>query len=306
LLPTWALGQCCSPGNPIGGSINPGVNQAGRGQVLLGYRYGYAGRYFEGDQATEATFIRAGDYQHLSVTGTFGLSERLTLAVETGYVLYKRQWYVAGVRPAELRGSGLTDLTALVRVNWLRDEARGWEFTMELGPKFPLGSYRQAVDGIRLPRDLQPSTGAMELVHTTFLQKAFLAQKYRLFLLSRFELKAQNPEGYRYGPWLALAAFASYAPFARWTLLGQLRQEWRGRDSRPFTGQGFDLGNGREAVPPTGSYKLFAAPQVGFQPTPDWQVTLLAEWPLYQHYQEQQLATSFSALIGVAYWWGKG
>lgn len=296
--------QCCSPGNPIGGAVNPGANAAGRGLLMLGYRYGYAGRYFAGSQETEANFITAGDFMHLSLVGTYGLSKRLTVEAEMGYVLYKRQFYALGLRPAELSGQGLTDLYLLARVNVLNDPLRGWELTLGLGPKLPLGSYRQTRDGIRLPRDLQPSTGAVELVQTVFWQKTWLPQKLRAFLLSRFELKGQNPEGYRYGRFWALSIFGSYAPAARWTLVGQLRHEWRGRDTRPFSGQGLPrLPNDRERVPPTGSQKVFVSPQVGFQPTPDWQLTLLVDWPLYQFYHEEQLASDWSLWLGVGRWW---
>lgn len=294
--------QCCAPGNPVGGNINPGANPSGQTLLWLGHRYGYAGRYFDGAQPIAPTFVRAGDYQHLTLSATHGLSEHLTAQAELGYVLYKRQWYVPGVRPTQLSGRGFTDLTLLVRVNVLRDEVRGWELTLGLGPKLPLGSYQQTQGGIRLPQDLQPSTGAVELVQTIFLQKTLLPRKLRFFALSHFELKGQNPEGYRFGPLLAVAAFGSYAPMPRWTFLSQLRYEWRGRDTRPLTGQGFALDNGREQVPPTGSQRLWLGPQVAFQPNPDWQISLLAEWPLFQRYHAQQLGSSFSAMVSVARW----
>ncbi len=299
----FAFAQCCTPGNPIGGAVNPGVSQTGIWQLFVGYRYGYSGEYFEESQPIEAYFVASGAFQHLSLAMTYGLSERLTLEAESGYFLAKTQAFVPGILPASLRGVGFTDLNILARINLWQNPISGWELTSALGFKLPLGSYQQTQDGILLPRDLQPSTGSMDALHTVFFQKVFLAQKFRLFALSRLEWKGQNPDQYRYGHFWSLGAFASYSPHFRWTLVAQLRNEWRGRDSRPLTGQGIPLGNGREQIIPTGSNRLYASPQIGFEASPRLQLTALVDLPLYQRYNGQQLGTSFGLWLNLRYRW---
>lgn len=297
LATAWA--QCCSPGNPIGGAVNPGVNPEGSWQLFLGYRYGYAGRYFRGSEPIASGAVQSGEFQHLSLAVTYGLAERLTIEAETGYFLEKSQRYAPGLIPAQQTGRGFTDLNLLARVNLWQDAARGWELTTGVGLKLPLGPYQQQVDGILLPRDLQPSTGSVDFLHTVFLQKAFLPRKFRLFFLSRLEWKGQTPDQYRHGHFLALGAFFSYSPHLRWTLVAQLRGEWRGRDTRPFTGGGIPIGQGREVVPPTGSQKLFFSPQVGHQLSPTLQLTLLGDLPLYQYYFASQLGSNWGLWVNV-------
>lgn len=299
----WA--QCCSPGNPIGGAVNPGVSQQDIWQVFAGYRYGLAGEYFEGNQPVQSGFVTSGSYQHLGLALTYGLTEKVTLEAETGYFLQKSQSYAPGIIPQTQTGSGLTDVSTIARVNLWNAPLRGIELTSGLGVKFPLGNSQQMVDGILLPRDLQPSTGSVDFIHTLFAQKTFLPQHFRLFLLSRFELKGQSPDQYRYGNFLAISGFASYSPTLRWTIVGQIRGEWRGRDTRPITGSGIPLDNGREIVPPTGSQKLFFSPQVGYEFSPRVQLSLLSDLPLYQQYFESQLGTTFSLWLNIRIILGK-
>jgi len=289
--------QCCSPGNPVGGAISPGVNQTGNWQLFTGYRYGYSGAYFEGNKPAESAFIQRGAFQHIMLAATYGISQRLTLELEGGYFLQKTQVYQAGILPSQQTGTGLTDFNVLARVNIFRDEVRGWEISPGMGIKLPIGSYNQVRDGVILPRDLQPSTGSADGLLTLFIQKANLKQKYRAFLLGRLELKGTNPDQYRYGHFGSLGLFGSYSPGARWTLIGQLRGEWRARDTRPSTGTGIPLGNGREQILPTGSRKYFLSPQLTFQPLPRLAISLLVDVPIYQFYFESQLATTTSALL---------
>lgn len=296
-----SFGQCCSPGNPIGGTTALGVNEEGVWKFFLNYRYGYSGQYFEGNQASTTQFIQDGNYNHLGLIAMLGLTDRLTVEAEAGYFFNKTQRYVPGILPTHQSGRGLTDLTFTARFNFFRDLTRDWEVTGGLGFKVPLGNHQLLDQGIVLPRDLQPTTGAYDLVQTFFLYKGFLPQKIRTFLLTRLELKGQSIDEYQYGNFFATSLFGTYSLGTDWVLIAQLRGEFRGRDSRPFTGTGINVENDREEVIPTGSQKLFFVPQISYLLSPQWQVSVLGELPVYQQYNDRQLGNTAVVMLSLGY-----
>lgn len=304
LFPLLVRGQCCSPGTPIGGGAALGVNAAGEWRWLLNTRAGYAGEYFEGSEPSEAVFIQDGRYAWLGSILSYGLNKRLTLEAETGYFLLKTQTYIPGIIPNRLTGRGLTDLNLQLRVNLWRDIQREIEISVGTGIKAPLGSYQSQFQGATLPRDLQPTTGAFEWTQSLFLYKGWLARHIRLFGTLRGEWKGQSPDAYRFGHFLTSSLFVSWSPLARWSFILQGRGEWRGRDTRPLSGNGIDLGNDREQVLPTGSRKYFLIPQISYQFSPDWQLSLLVDMPLYQWYHDRQLATTTAVTLSLSHSWG--
>ncbi|MEM6342840.1 MAG: hypothetical protein AAF927_03135 [Bacteroidota bacterium] len=303
LLPHHLNAQCCSPGNPIGGTAALGVNDAETWRFFATYRYGYAGRYFEGSQLSSTAFIEDGTFNHSGINLSYGLTERLTVEAETGFFINKTQRYVEGILPAEQTGRGLTDLNILIRLNLWRDLVKDWELSAGLGFKAPLGNAQQTDGGAILPRDLQPTTGAYDLVQTLFLYRGF--GKFRTFVSTRLELKGMSIDQYRYGHFFTVSAFQSYAFSERWVLINQLRGEFRGRDSRPSTGVGIQIEGDRELILPTGSQKLFWVPQLSYSFSPKMQLSLMAELPLFQHYNDRQLGSSFAAMLILGYSFGK-
>ena len=305
LLPTGIHAQCCSPGNPIGGTSALGVNDEHSWQIFLNYRYGYAGRYFEGNKPSTTQFIQDGQFNHMGGVVAYGLSKRLTLEGEFGYFINKTQRYVEGIIPSSQNGSGLTDLNLLLKLNLWRSELEEWEITTALGGKIPLGNNQQSDQGILLPRDLQPTTGAFDFIHSLFLYKGFLSRKFRTFLLTRTEIKGRSLDQYQYGHFFASSFFASYSAGLKWVLIGQIRGEIRGRDSRPVSGGGIPLPNNREQLIPTGSQKLFIIPQISYSLTPELQLSTLVELPLYQNYNDKQLSSTVAVMLSLGYRFGE-
>ena len=289
--------QCCSPGNPLGGANSLGVNTEDSWQLFVNYRYGYSGKYFEGNRPSETQFIRNGNFNYLGLIAAFGLTDRLTLEAETGFFINKTQSYVEGIIPEKLIGNGLTDLNLLARFSFWKDPVREMEFNSGIGIKIPLGSYQKKYQGALLTRDLQPTTGSYDFVHTAFFYKGFLPQKLRLFIANRIEIKGNNPDQYRYGNFWTTSAFLSYSSGPRWIFVGQIRTEFRGRDSRPLSGNGIPVDNERELVLPSGSQKLFLVPQISFAFSTSTYLSLLADIPVYQYYNDKQLANTMAITL---------
>lgn len=294
-----AFGQCCSPGNPIGGLSGLGTNPADTWQFFLNYRYGYSGAYFEGNKESDTRFIESGNFSHIGLIASLGLTEKLTVEAETGYFLNKTQMYVPGIIPEKLVGRGLTDLILSVRYQIWREPISDWEITSGAGIKIPAGSYQKKYEGALLTRDLQPTTGSYDFIHSLFLYKGFLGQKLRAFLATRLEIKGLNPDKYRYGNFLMVSGFASWSPGIRWILVGQIRSEFRGRDTRLRSGSGIPVGDDREIVIPTGSAKVFFVPQITYSFSQETFLSLLVDLPLYQYYHDKQLASTTALTLSL-------
>jgi hypothetical protein len=293
------LAQCCSPGNPIGGTFAPGQTQKGMLQLFLNYKYGYAGEYFDGAEPAESQFIKNGNYNFIGANMALGISTKLSLEADAGYYLNKTQYFNDGIIPPEMVGIGITDLNVGLKYNFYRNNNADWEITGGGGIKIPLGSYDQMYKGGTLTRDLQPSTGSFDFFANLFIYKGYVDIGLRFFVVSRFELKSMNPDMYRYGNFFSNSFFTSYSLSPNWLVLLQFRHELRWRDSRPDTGTGIPADNGREMVIPSGSQKIFVIPQVTYLVNRVWDFSALLDLPLYQYYNNKQLSTTYAVTLSI-------
>lgn len=288
LNPVPVQAQCCSPGNPIGGTGNLGVLMAGEAKLVVNYGYSNSGGYYDGSKPTSPYFVKAGYFNHASVGFFYGISDRLTIDAEATYFINKVQKYVEGIFPARRKGYGLGDVSFVVNYKLFGKRWRWWEVTSGIGLKIPAGTHRQKNEGALLPLDVQPTTGAVDFIHTLFLYKGYPAKKLRFFLTNRIELRNENAEGYRYGNLYATSFFVSYNLGLRWDATLQVRSEFREKDVRP-TGK----------IPVTGSRKFFVAPQISYSFNQTFSLTALVGLPVYQYYNREQLASTYGVGIAV-------
>lgn len=144
-------GQCCSPGNPIGGGGVLGVLPAGKGRVIVNYAYSRSGAYYDGTKKVDPVFVESGFFHHARLEGAYGISKRVTAQSEVTYFISKVQEYVEGSRPSSRRGFGIGDWSGTLHLSVFRAPRRRWEVTSGLGLKIPIGTYRQKRDGGLLP-----------------------------------------------------------------------------------------------------------------------------------------------------------
>ena len=292
--------QCCSPGSPIGGTSALGVLDKGNTKIFLNYKNGYAGTYYEGYRPATSQFIKNGNYNYRGFSIDYGIAEKLTSEIETGYFVNKTQNYVVGIIPEKIVGKGLTDITFGVKYNFHKNLISDWEITSGAGIKIPLGPYNQTYQGAILTRDLQPTTGSFDFIHTLFLYKGYIEKHLRFFLINRIEFKGQNPDQYKYGNLSATSFFISYSISPRWNIIAEIRSEIRERDSRPATGIGLPTENGREKIIPTGSQKIFVIPQLSYSFNKSWIVSTLLDLPVYQFYNDKQLASTLAVTLSIS------
>tara|TARA_R110002050_G_scaffold194902_3_gene329726 strand:- start:68 stop:1039 length:972 start_codon:yes stop_codon:yes gene_type:complete len=294
LLNLESFSQCCSPGNPVGGTGSLGVLNEKSFKVITTYRYSYSGKYMEGNKEYDPYFVKTGSYNYTGILLAYALNKRITTEVEMGYFISKGQTYVNGVIPKTKTGFGLTNITFTPKINLLKK--KGWEITTGVGLKYPIGPSYKAFNGIIAELDVQPSTGAVDYINTFFISKEYLEKHLRFFLYNRIEIKTTNPLLlYKYGNLYASSFFVSYSASVRWDFIAQIRNEFREKDERPSQVKPYDV----VKIPISGSEKIFFSPQVNYNFSPTFSVFVLADIPVYQYYNEQQLASSYAVSLSI-------
>ncbi len=295
LLTLEGQAQCCSPGNPLGGYGNNGTLTKNTFKLYSQYKYSYSGRYKQGDQPYEGDTksfqrsVKDANYNFLGLGAAWGISERLTLEVETGYFINKTQYHQEGILPESQKGSGFTDLSFLVKPALYKTGSL--EFSPAFGMKLPLGKYNQQYQGSVLPPDLQPSTGAVNYIAGFFLYKEYLKKHLRFFMIGRYEFPRANAVGIQYGNTFLHSVFVSYSASTRLTFTLQLRDEFRKQDRNGYSATSYYS---------SGSHKLFVVPQVTYALTPLWDISVFSDIPVYQFYNGYQLGNTIAAAMMVS------
>lgn len=286
-LNTVVGAQCCSPGNPVGGTTNVGVLDRRAFRVLAFLRHSYSDTYYEGSRKAEFQGTTAGYYYFGSVLA-YGITSKLTAETELGLFIDKRKTN-EGVPSEKARGPS-NGVISLKYGLW-KDALRGWECTAGAGLRFPFTKKMKADEfDFPLSMDVQPSTGAFGFVGQLFLYKGFLPQGWRFFLLNRFEMNGTNTYNYRFGNALISSFFVSRKINLHWTAILQTRNEWRTED----TGD-----SGKQYT--TGGDVLILSPQLNYTIAQKWNISLLADVPVYRKYHLAQLGSKFAFAINAVF-----
>ncbi len=288
-----AFAQCLSSVNPVGGSNNLLVLEKNSLRTIAFFRYNYGNRYYEGTKPSEFDLIKSASYSYGGIVAAYGVTNSITLETELGYYFNKTQVY--NMEPAyTLSGNGFSSAVVSARAGLVKDNARRFFISSSMGAKIPFATRPQSCDGVELPLDLQTTTGATGLVWQAFVVKEQPVSGTRWFLTERIEVNARNRNGYRQGSSAFTSFFYSkHLMFSwlkgDWTLIMQLRNELRGRDQ---TDDGW-----RES---TGSTLVYLSPQINHFIKEQWNVSLVADIPVWQHFTGTQLAMKYGFSLNVS------
>ncbi len=302
---TRGLSQCCSPGNPVGGDANQGVMNKNTLRTILFYKNSVSNDYYEGAKKFNGkTYVDKGSYNFSGFTLAYGLLKKLTFECDLGYFINKSQEFNTREGKQILKGTGLSDLGFGGKYKLFFSSEKQLEITGGAGYKISVGEYQQRNEkGILLPVDIQPATGASGPFATLFLYRGFIEKKIRLFSNSRVQI-TPNPvvlteiiptKYYLFGTIFTSSAFASWSISHRWNLILQTRYEFRAKDRFRFEGN-----EEFKNYESSGGQKVLAVPQVVFEIRPGFMASALFDIPVYQYYNERQLATAYACTFGLS------
>lgn len=288
-----APAQCLSSVNPVGGSNNLLVLGKNSLRLISFYRFNYGDRYFEGHDRSDFNLIKSANYNYAGSIIGYGLAGRVTLEGEFGYFINKTQHY--NIVPAYmLRGSGFSNAIVSVKYGLLKDDSKRFFISSSLGAKIPFSTKPISRDGVELPVEVQPTIGAFGTVVQLFLVKEKPLTGTRYFLTGRMEINATNKQDYKLGSSIFTSFFLSkhlMFPWLKgdWTTIIQVRNEIRNKDKT--------INGWKES---SGSTIFYVSPQINYFISEKWNVSLMLDLPVYQHFNGIQLATRYGLSLNFA------
>lgn len=279
-----AFSQCCSPGNPVGGTTNIGILDKKAFRVISFYRYSESSGYWQGNKKSDFNFVKNANFNYAGMVLAYGLLNKLTLETELGYYINKSQTY--NIEPSYTnRGYGLNNGVFSIKYNLVSKTEKPFEWTAGLGAKFPFTNQYQIVNNVELPRDVQPSTHAFGVVAQSFLYKGFPEKGLRLFFINRYEGNYPDQQRFKFGnSFLSSFFIAKRINESNWAVIVQARHEFRTKDVR-------DAGTN---INSSGGNLIFVAPQINYTIAKKWNISFLADLPVYRNYNGTQLGNKFA------------
>ena len=308
---------CCSggAGSPIAGGAATGVLQENQMEISLNYQFNQSNKFFNNRRVlpkdTVGTFNNlSSNYLFLRVD--YGLSEKLTLSIASGYFLDKSK--IGKDNSDTISANGIGDLIVFPRfsiynksINFKRTEV-----ALGLGLKIPLGAHNDSTvttpessiaPGVPdhdlftiSPPVLQATNGSNDFMFYAFIFREYQKSKLRFFISSLYVKKGFNSLGIKYGDYSSLGFFASKTFFYRWGVTTQIKVE---NIDQIKTANDFYL-SGYIEPESTGSKKWFFIPQLSYSQN-GLTVFATSEIPLYQYLNGTQVGSQHQFTIGVNY-----
>lgn len=265
---------------PVGGSANIGVLKENNFRASMFYRYGFGDKYYAGSNQVSNMTLKEYAFSFLGINTGYGITEDLTVEIETGYFPQKMQDFFT----YKLESSGFSHISASLKYNFYTGWVSEWEYTAGLGARAPLDFTDDNV-----PQNILPSTGAYGLIIHSFLHKGFKKDGLHFFLINRAEYNAENSKSYQYGFTAFSSLFASKSIIENLAAMLELRNEFRAKDR-------YD-GN---LINDSGSLVFVVSPQINYKLN-DFYLSAFFDYPFYNDYNGKQLANSYS--LGMALTW---
>lgn len=304
-------GQACcggGGGSPIAGGATQGVLQEGQAEAGSSYQFVSTNIFFSEDRRDTATYFDRFASQYLYTRFAYGISEKFTLSLESGYWIKKTQ---VGLHAADtITSTGIGDLILFPRYSVFSKSTMTLhnELTLGMGMKVPLGKYNDSIGKtepfsgqlyyLTKPQSVQNSSGANDFIFYAFYFRDYLARDFRIFANSYYIRKGWNPSGEKMGDFASLGIFAGKTFFSRLGTILQVRGEWIGKMRINKTVYLFAYPNYDPEA--TGSRKVFITPQVSYS----WRkLTLfaLADLPVYQYCIKSQAGSQHQFSAGLNY-----
>lgn len=301
---------CCSGGSasPIGGGTSQGVLNESQFEIAANNQLMSSNHFFSRDKDTAALFDDlSSNYMYLRAA--YGLSKKLTISLESGYFISKRQ---IGLDNSDtIKKSGIADLIIFPRyqVFYKCDERHKTEIVVGLGMKIPLGDhadsnvfYKDPFTGKEYyqtsPPTVQLSSGSNDFIFYSFWYRNFEKKNFRIFANTVYVQKGWNSIGQKFGDYASIGLFVGTTVFKRLGLTAQLKGEWIGKLK---TDKNVDMVALYNVYPEsTGGRKVFFTPQINYN-YKKFNFFVSSDLPLYQYMNGVQVGSYFQLTSGVSF-----
>ena len=299
---------CCSGGgsNPIAGGAATGVLQNNQIELSVNHQLMSSNKFYTENRDTTALFENLNS-NYLFLRVDYGLSDKLTLSVASGYFLNKS--LIELEQEDTTSSKGFSDIIVLPRFD-VFNKTNGnvkSELTLGLGLKIPIGSH---IDSTLVfshplvgdiysinPPTVQTTNGSIDLMLYSFFFRSYIKQKIRIFANALYVKRGYNSLGYKFGDYASIGLFVGKTFFRKIGITAQLRGEWVGQMK---SARLIDFINYNIQQESTGSKKLFFVPQLSYIHK-SFVFFATSEIPLYQNVRGTQVGSQFQLTTGINY-----
>ncbi len=289
---------CCSAGTPLLSSLELPSTSAGTLQLALTYEYNTLHDVLAGSSTLNDDSRRRTTHSLLLET-SYGFTASFSASILLAMVQQERS-----IRPSLegtesfLKTRGLGDAIVLLKYNLIQANIINQiDLSVGAGVKIPLGRSNLTADGILLPADMQPGTGAWDGILWGYVSQGFVpAPPLNVFASVSYRYTGSNArfgnnqEGYTFGNELVANVGAGFRTDA--SLDFSLVLRFRQTTSDRFAGSD---------IPNTGGLWLSAVPGVNVKVLDNLAVRVSGQIPLYRNLDGTQLTTSYTASATVFY-----
>ncbi|MGH2574069.1 MAG: transporter [Ignavibacteria bacterium] len=277
---------CCTSGSTfLGGLERGGINYSSL-SFSIGYEFNNLNSSYNGTTKIDDPFQRNADVQNITLGIEYGLTERMSvLVIPTLLVTKNREITVKDSanmsQKKKFTGTGFGDIILFGKYRLTnRSVFTTFELDLGLGVKLPTGSFTKEDNGTRIPIDLQPGNGAIELINSLYFIKQFPKLKLNLYGNVSYRYIGANFDGYKVGDELFASAFVNYGLLKFLNPSVGLRSRYAKRD----------FAEGR-LLPSTGSYSVFVIPGITYSEGP-LNINVYYQIPLHRNIRGIQLTVS--------------
>jgi hypothetical protein len=286
---------CCTAGAAAIEGLEHSVMTLKSLSISVNYRHTHLGNTFESRRKIDDPLSRKANVQVFSFEAEYGLTTNVALLLNLNYVTRNRELTARNAlgnvtQRLKVEGDGFGDPVLMVKYLAIAPSlASPFELALGGGAKLPMGNYRQQRNGARLPIDLQPSTGAIDLLSWLYAGYNLPRQHLRFNIRGLYRYAGANFDGYKFGDELIVATgteynlrdYLSVALFAR------------GRFAKQ------DYSN-RRILQATGSSAWYVEPAVSyFEKNSTFRI--FGQIPVYQNVRSIQLTPSWMVGLGLGF-----
>ena len=318
------VAQCCSGGgggaSSLAGNFAQGVLAKNQFEINMNFQHTNTQKFMTGNSRMEMEDYHAlasNNYLHgynnnfLYTRLGFGLTDKLTLSVETGYYLNKTE-YRRGYLVDEASSTGFSDLIIFPKYNvfYRKTEKHTTEITLGMGIKIPVGShndsilvYTDSVSGVEWydtkSPSIQLSSGSNDFQFFGSVSRRFIPLKMGISLSSFYIHKGRNPDGGKYGNYFSTSLFAMKDILPNFVGVAQFKSEVTGTKTKP---PGLEnVVSSADLAANSGSIKFMFVPRLVYTLKCRLSFFVFTEIPMYQYVTGIQLASNLNAVLGVSF-----
>jgi hypothetical protein len=288
---------CCSGGVPLSSNIGlPGIEK-GSWQFLLTYDYNQLKTLKDGNNELDDG-IRERLTQSILLQTGFTFNDRLSVDLTLSFVRQERNIFTPFGTNSTIT-NGIGDGVLLFKYQLLPDKPMTAAY-VGIGPKIPFGATdRTRENGISLPADLQPGSGAWDAIFWGTISQSFsFRRSMSVFITSTYRATGINPNylgsiEYEFGNDLQILAGLSdriAIGSSIWDPTISVRYRRAKRDKINTA----DLAG-------TGGEWVFLIPALRYSFNAEFSLNAAIELPLYSFVNETQLTPTKRITLGVYY-----